>query len=298
MSQEPFPDALDDLAQAQRVIAQQKQQIEGLQRRLEDVWQLDMLRNTYSLAVSAKTIADPVTHHRLLDMIVQTAATVMSARAASLFIIDTKAQELVFEVATGPNAAEVSQFRLPLGHGIAGLVAVSGQPIAISGVGENPQHASDISRSIGYVPESILCVPLFYQDRVIGVLELLDKESGEPFDERDMNLVGFFANQAAVAIELSDTHFYLTRLFGDLFHSTDEAAQSSREHVLQYTRNFCEHMEEDTWVKQALEFATFLQEIIWYGEDERELCRTVLQSLGSYMRSKFSPFHEWKTQRG
>ncbi|HLI09457.1 MAG TPA: GAF domain-containing protein [Ktedonobacteraceae bacterium] len=291
MSQEAFSD--DDLAQAHNVIEHQKQIIEGLERRLEDARHLDTLRDIYSLAVSAKTIADPITHHRLLDMIVQTAATVMSARAASLFIIDTKAQELVFEVATGPKAAEVSQYRLPLGHGIAGFVAVSGQPIAITNVGNNPLHASDISRSIGYVPENILCVPLFYQDQVIGVLELLDKENGTPFDERDMNLVGFFANQAAIAIELSHTHHYLMRLFSDLFQSNDQGVAHSHEQILQRARSFCERMEEDTSVKRAVEFATFLQDIVWSGDDERTLCRTVLQSMGLYLRSRLTPLHEW-----
>jgi transcriptional regulator with GAF, ATPase, and Fis domain len=291
MSQEAFSG--DDLAQAHNVIEHQKQVIEGLQRRLEDARQLDTLRDIYSLAVSTKTIAEPFTHHRLLDMIVQTAAAVMSARAASLFIIDTKAQELVFEVATGPKAAEVSQFRLPLGHGIAGFVAVSGQPIAITNAGDNPLHASDISRSIGYVPQNILCVPLFYQEQVIGVLELLDKENDTPFDERDMNLVSFFANQAAVAIELSHTHHYLMRLFSDLFQLADKGTPHSHEQILQYAHTFYERMEEDTNVKQALEFATFLQEIIWSGDDERALCRTMLQSMGLYLRSRLTPLHEW-----
>ena len=297
MSQVANSGSDDALARAHAVIEQQQQRIEELQRRLEDSRQLDILRDMYSLVVSTKTIAEPIIHHRLLDMIVQTAVTVLSARAASLFIIDTKTQELVFEVATGPKAAEVSQFRLPLGHGIAGLVAVSGQPIAITGAGDNPMHASEISRSIGYVPESILCVPLFYQDQVIGVLELLDKENGEPFGERDMNLMSIFANQAAIAIELSDTHHYLMRLFSDLFQATGRAKQYSQEQILQYAHSFYERMEEDTSVKQALEFATFLQEIVWSGEDERDLCRMMLQNLGRYVRSKSTPLHEWAMQR-
>ncbi|GHO88860.1 GAF domain-containing protein [Dictyobacter formicarum] len=297
MSQDALSGSADDLAQAYQVIKQQKQRIEELQQRLEDARQLETLRDIYCLTVSTKTIADPITHHHLLDMIVQTAATVMSARAASLFIIDTKAQELVFEVATGPKAAEVSQYRLPLGHGIAGLVAVSGQPIAITGAGTNPQHASDISRSIGYVPDSILCVPLFYQDQVIGVLELLDKENNEPFDEHDMSLVSSFANQAAIAIELSHTHHYLTRLFSDLFRSTDRDAQHSHEQILQLAHTFYEQIEDDTSVKQALEFAIFLQEIVWLGESERELCRTLLQSLGRFLHSKITPLHGWTSQQ-
>jgi hypothetical protein len=62
---------------------------------------------------------------------------------------------------------------------------------------------------------------------------------------------------------------------------------------LQYAHTFYERMEEDTNVKQALEFATFLQEIIWSGDDERALCRTMLQSMGLYLRSRLTPLHEW-----
>src|SRR5206468_5403043 len=117
-----------------------------------------------------------VTHSRLLEMIVQTAAQVISARAASLFLINRQTQELVFEVALGQKAEDVKKFTVPLGHGIAGLVAVSGQPIAVSDASKDPRQAADIARSVGYVPQTILCVPLFYNDQIIGVLELLDKE--------------------------------------------------------------------------------------------------------------------------
>jgi len=63
-------------------------------------------------------IAEPMSHSRLLEMIVETAAQVISAEAASLFLIDQESQELIFEVALGQKADEVKHFRVPLGHGI------------------------------------------------------------------------------------------------------------------------------------------------------------------------------------
>ena len=65
---------------------------------------------------------------------------------------------------------------MPLGHGIAGGVALSGLPLAVTAAGSDPRWAKDIGERVGYVPESIVCVPLFYEDRVIGALELLDKD--------------------------------------------------------------------------------------------------------------------------
>ena len=139
-------------------------------------------RDALTLAATAGTIGSPVTHARLLEMIVETAAHVISARSAALFLLDDEAHELVFEVALGTKAEEAKKYRIPLGHGIAGLVAVSGQPMAISDAQSDPRLAADVAEGIGYIPQSILCMPLFYGDRIIGAIELLDKEGASSFD--------------------------------------------------------------------------------------------------------------------
>src|SRR5688500_8340791 len=112
------------LARADATIARQVVEIARLQRRLEDERFAADLRDALAVASSAAVIAAPVTHQRLLEMIVETAAEVIGARAGALFRIDEATEELIFEVALGPKAAEVRQFRVPLGHGIAGLVAL------------------------------------------------------------------------------------------------------------------------------------------------------------------------------
>src|SRR5437773_2015390 len=162
------------------------------------------LRQVLVQAAVAGTIAAPVSHSRLLEMIVETAARVITSKAAALFLLDQQTQELVFEVALGQKAEEVRKFRIPVGHGIAGLVAASGQPTATSGAGD-PRQARDIAQSVGYVPNTILCVPLFYAERVIGVLELLDKADDVSYSMADMQVLALFANLAAVAIDQSPT---------------------------------------------------------------------------------------------
>src|SRR6266536_2683684 len=91
-------------------------------------------------------------------------------------LIDEDAGDLVFQVALGGSADEVKDIRVPLGHGIAGGVALSGLPLAVSNASKDPRWAKDIGDQVDYRPDSIVCVPLFYDDRVIGALELLDKE--------------------------------------------------------------------------------------------------------------------------
>ena len=99
----------------------------------------------------------------------------------SLFVLDEDHEELVFQVALGEKAETIKNFRVPLGRGIAGYVAVTGQPIAIADASQDPRFARDIGQAIGYVPRTLLCVPLYLSGRVIGVLELLDKAGGMPF---------------------------------------------------------------------------------------------------------------------
>ena len=180
------------------------------------------LRAALVRSALAGTIAAPVTHSRLLEMIVETAAQVISSQAASLFLVDEERRELVFEIALGQKAEEVKKFRVPLGHGIAGHVASTGQPTATSGT-VDPRQAREIGESVGYIPRTILCVPLFYADRVIGVLELLDKADDATFTMLDMHVLGLFANLAAVAVEQSRTREDMSGVISDMVLESSDA---------------------------------------------------------------------------
>lgn len=197
----------DKLRDALDTVQRQAAEIQRLRDELATASLLLELRSALSMVSTAETIAAPAefSHPRVLELIVETAAAVIGARSASLFLIDEATDELVFAVALGPEATTVKDLRVPLGHGIAGLVAVSGQPIAISDADADPRQAADVARQIGYTPKTILCVPLLYQDRIIGVLELLDRLDDTSFTAHDMSTLGRFANQAAIAIVQSRT---------------------------------------------------------------------------------------------
>ncbi len=162
------------------------------------------------------TIGAPAKHNVVLDEIVETAANVTRSQAASLFVLDEERNDLVFQVALGEKADSVKNFRVPLGRGIAGYVAVTGQPIAVADTSQDPRFAPDIGKAIGYVPKTILCVPLYLNGRVIGVLELLDKAGGTPFLSADMDLLVRFANLAALALDQSRLMYDVRRFFREL----------------------------------------------------------------------------------
>jgi len=279
-------DEQDPLIQAQEMIARQAAEIARLQRRVEDTRAAEDLRQAFTLAAAAGTIATPVSHGRLLEIIVETAARVIGAQAASLFLIDQQTEELVFEVALGQKADEVKKFRVPLGHGIAGLVAVSGQAMAVSDVANDPRRASDIQQSIGYTPRNILCVPLFYSDQIIGVLELLDKEGAASFSMADTDTLSMFANLAAVAIEQSRTHQNLAGLVGEVLRSLGGLSAERRETLRAGARAFAAQLDEDAVYRRALGLAELVQEISRQGEAELTACRTILHGFATYLRQR------------
>lgn len=287
MHEDPRATHQDTLARAQETIARQQQEIERLRRQLADERFVEDLQEVFTLTAAAGAIASPVTHSRLLEMIVETAAHVISARAAALFLLDEEAEELVFEVALGSKAEEVKKFRVPLGHGIAGLVAVSGQPMAVSDAERDPRQAADIARSVGYTPQSILCVPLFYHDQIIGVLELLDKEGAPSFSATDMEDLGLFANQAGIAIEQSRTNRNLAALLGEALKTIGGGSEDPR--LQERARAFSERLEEDAAFVRALDLARLVQEIAHQGENELEGCQAILRGFAEYLRSRPEP---------
>jgi GAF domain-containing protein len=277
------------LAEAQATIAEQAAEIERLRRQLADTRFAEELRQALILGATASTVAAPVTHARLLEMIVETAAHVISAKAGSLFLIDEEAQELIFEVALGEKAEDVKKFRVPLGHGIAGLVAVTGQPMAISDAGADSRQASDIAEQIDYKPQNILCVPLFYGDDVIGVLELLDKEGADSFGPEDMEALSLFANQAAVAIEQSRTQGSVASLLFEILSTTEGISPVQQEWLRERAASFAAGVEEDSAYRHAIDLGRLVQQIVTRGEDEAELCRNVLTSFKRYAELHSGP---------
>jgi GAF domain-containing protein len=251
----------------------------------DDVHFAARLREALSLAESVGTIGTRVAHSELLQMIVATAAQVLGARAGALLLVDDEADELVFEVAVGGEAEEVKKFRLPLGHGIAGHVAVTGQPIAVSDAEEDLRAAKDIAERVGYRPSSILCVPLFYDDEVIGVLELLDKDGGSAFTTDDIESLGLFANQAAVAIEHSRVNASREALIGEVLKTLGDGDELQRT-LGSEASAFASRAEQDPTSRQSLALAQLVQEIANAGEREAQACRAILESFAEYLRAR------------
>ncbi len=152
--------------------------------------------------VSAGVLPSEEAHAALLQSIVDVARSIFKAKASSIFLHDEGTDELVFEAVAGEGAEELLGKRFPSSTGIAGWVLVTRQPLVIEDVTQDPRFGREVAESTGYVPKGLMAVPLLYEERSLGVLEVLDRPQDARFSLAEMELLGLFANQAAIALDL------------------------------------------------------------------------------------------------
>jgi GAF domain-containing protein len=153
-------------------------------------------------AAAAGVLGSEENYRALLRSIVEVARSIFGARASSIFLLDEATDELVFEAVVGEGEETLVGQRFPSGTGVAGWVLVTRQPIVIEDVGEDPRFARDVAQSTGYVPRGLMAVPLLHGESALGVLEVLDRPANEAFTLAEVDLLGLFANQAALALDL------------------------------------------------------------------------------------------------
>lgn len=156
----------------------------------------------YSLPNSQPSRRTPLTERQLLHSVVETARQIFGAAASSIFLIDGASGDLVFEAVAGKGDAHLPGTRFPAGTGIAGWVAVSGQPVYIDDLDGSRQFARGVAQSTGYVPSSLMAAPLTRGVDCIGVLEVLDPSTASRNELADLDVLGLLAVQAAIGLEI------------------------------------------------------------------------------------------------
>ncbi|MEW1633659.1 GAF domain-containing protein [Streptomyces sp. NPDC093801] len=161
------------------------------------------MTQTIAPAVPAAPRPDPAVAE-LLRSVVDTARAIFGAQASSILLLD--ADELVFEAVSGQGQEFLVGRRFPAGRGIAGWVAASGEPMVVDDLHDSASFDRDIAESTGYVPNALMAAPLVRGDRVLGVLEVLDPSPQARSGLPELDLLGLFARQAAVALHVLTTH--------------------------------------------------------------------------------------------
>jgi GAF domain-containing protein len=293
-------DSIENLSHEALVTRLRRVEAELRLERADSRFADDLRQGLLHLGTTAQ-LAAPIGQGELLRLIVGTAAQVLAARVAVLYLIDREANELVLELALGEPVEEArrrgrlpanaGRLRAPLGTGIAGWVAISGQPVARSDVAQDPRFPRAIAERIGYLPETTLCLPLRAGDTVIGVIQLFDKAGGESFTTDDMQLLEQFGAAAAIALEQARLVHDLTQVFGAVLRGllAGDAGGSAPGRALETdAAAFAERVTQSERYREALEIARLVSEIGSYEPDAGRHCKAVLASLAALLREQAS----------
>ncbi len=224
----------------------------------------------------------PRSSDELLNSIVEAARRIFRAAAASIALVDDKKQTLDFKVSVGAGNENVVGMSIPMGKGIVGYVAMTGQPIAVSNLQQDARFAKDFAQSTGYVPRSILATPLLRGDRVIGVMEVLDKIDAPSFGMQDMELLGIFAHQAAIAIfQSQQIEMVGDSLVRGLRRLVEEDAAVESDELAQAL----EGVDRGEMV-DLLALADLFNDLSGLGEEEQKTCLKIMAAFADYVRSR------------
>jgi GAF domain-containing protein len=137
----------------------------------------------------------------LLDLVMKSAADLLEGESASLLLVDEETGDLVFQVATRAGDERIAGTVVPAGQGIAGWVVEHAEPAIVASPREDPRFYGGIDESSEFQTRNLVAVPLKVKDRVIGVVEVLNKREGRDFDEKDLEIALALTNQAAIAVD-------------------------------------------------------------------------------------------------
>ena len=177
----------------------------------------------------------------LLQLAMERVVTLLDIESASSILLDEERDELYFKVAYDRRAGheqDLREVRFPAKQGIAGWVIHKGQSQIVLDVDRDPRFYGKVDVHTGTKTRSIICAPLRTKDRIIGVLEAINKIQGV-FTIEDVQLLEAFANQLALASENA-------RLIQEL--------QAARERLSEENRYWREEM------AQTVQFETLVGE--------------------------------------
>lgn len=192
----------------------EQKEIQELQARIDE---LEKLLQVSMVLNSSLRLED------VLIMVLDQAMDTLAAEAGTLWLFTEDVEELLPLVARGPKADGLKGLRLKRGEGLAGQVADSMDPLLISDVTGDPRWAKRFDDSTGFVTRSLLCVPMINKDKSIGCLQLINKQGGRLFSQRDLYLSMSLAGQSAVVIENSQLYSQLDLLLTSVIRTLSSA---------------------------------------------------------------------------
>ncbi|MFQ5330199.1 MAG: HD domain-containing phosphohydrolase [Thermodesulfobacteriota bacterium] len=210
-------------------------------------------------------------------MTLETMTRLMNAEAGSLLLLDEESGELYFEVALGEKGEKVKEIRLKRGEGIAGWVAEHGTSLILDDVNSDPRFQGRVDKSTDFITKSMACVPIKIKDKVVGVLQAINKVDGR-FTEEEMGLFQLFSNEVAIALdnarlyeELRQTFFTTAGALAEAIEKRDPYTGGHTKRVLKYSTAIAEQLDLQPREMETLKLSAVLHDIGKIGVEDKIL---------------------------
>jgi len=162
------------------------------------------------------------------------AQSVMKAEASSVMLINEEKNVLECTFALGEVGDQIqNKIQLQMGEGIAGWVAVHGEPQIVPDVSTDPRFASKVDNTTGFQTRTILAAPLMVKEKIIGVAEVINRVDGRAFNDDDLELFSTFCRQVAMAIE--NARMYQLKMDRQKLEQQLEAAKTIQQSFMPQT---------------------------------------------------------------
>jgi sigma-B regulation protein RsbU (phosphoserine phosphatase) len=139
---------------------------------------------------------------KLLTIIMEIIKDIMQTETSTMLLYDEESNDLVFKVALGQAGGKLTErYRVKMGQGIAGWVARKRKPVTVNDVYNDERFDPEFDKSTGFVTRSILCAPLLFKGRLLGVIQAINPLGKPGFDTDERSLFLIFSDQAALAVQ-------------------------------------------------------------------------------------------------
>jgi sigma-B regulation protein RsbU (phosphoserine phosphatase) len=238
-------------------------------------------------AVRAVDVANLMTSplKRSIENLLHVAGRAMGSDEASVLVRDGNEGGLKFLAAIGEVADKLMKVRLPPGKGIAGFVFASGQPVAIADVAQEETFYAEVDRATGYSTQTILATPLSVEGETVGVLEFVNRLGEppyQPFTPEEMDKAAHFADAIATLVDAHETAGLVETLFERAVKGSNQSETKKNEEASRDLLKWLKGVRSAPEHRDLLMLAVRLRDIAGRGEEERALCRDVLEALDRF----------------
>jgi putative nucleotidyltransferase with HDIG domain len=217
-----------------------------------------------------RVVSSTLDLRELLTKIMSTATKVMRCETSTVYLVDEQTNELYFHIVSGdPNVgAKLQEIRLPMGTGLAGWCAQNNKPVIVPDTEKDPRFFKGADKKSGFVTRSMICVPMRLKDRVVGVLQVLNRTGDIPFNDHDLETLENVANQAVSAIEnarlyenIQKVYLSTIEVLATAIDAKDPYTQGHSRRVTQYSVAIAEELNLSPKEVESIRYAGLLHDV-------------------------------------